>query len=290
MSLRRGPALIPIGTFSSVTHLTQKTLRFYAEQGILNPAWVDPENGYRYYRTDQITQARRIQMLREIGMSLAEVETVNLACQRSPEAASQLVHRHFMQRQAQFQCECETYRSLVLGLLDDQPMEGARAREVHSRSVPGGPVLAIHSECSMQAMHDTIGQSVDRLLAITAEAGVQARGAPFIRHATAPFLELKQIFQTCLPIEHRITPPDGVRLWRDRPHREAWVATSAHDAEYPNYIPVIESLVDWLVDNQRIFVGFAVRVVLAPEHPTEFVWPFVDPEDEDEDFSDEASA
>ena len=48
MTLSSGPALIPIGTFSSVTHLTQKTLRFYAEQGILSPAWVAPENGYRY--------------------------------------------------------------------------------------------------------------------------------------------------------------------------------------------------------------------------------------------------
>ncbi|GIE82066.1 hypothetical protein Aph02nite_80160 [Actinoplanes philippinensis] len=42
--------LIPIGRFSRMSRLSIKALRFYAEQGLIVPAWVDPSSGYRYYR------------------------------------------------------------------------------------------------------------------------------------------------------------------------------------------------------------------------------------------------
>ncbi|MBK9218750.1 MAG: MerR family transcriptional regulator [Uliginosibacterium sp.] len=283
MTLRRGPALIPIGTFSSVTHLTQKTLRFYAEQGILSPAWVDPENGYRYYRTDQITQARRIQMLREIGMSLSEIDSVNNACRESAEAASHLVHRHFISRQAQFQSECETYRTLMFGLLDDKAPDAQRAREVFVREASGGPVLAIHAECENHAMRKTITHAHHQLSEAAKTIGAVMRGPIFVRHMTKPFLDPRQRFQVCLPIEVACAPPEGMRVWHDRPHREAWSTIDAKDAEYPRFIPVIESLVDWLVSHNRIFLGFSTRVVLGKAGPAEFIWPFMDPEDEEGD-------
>lgn len=283
MSLRRGPALIPIGSFSSVTHLTQKTLRFYAEQGILNPAWVDPENGYRYYRTDQITQARRIQMLREIGMSLSEIDAVNQACRASAEAASHLVHRYFISRQAQFQSECETYRTLMFGLLDNKAPDEHGAREVFVREASGGPVLALHAACDNAAMRETIRRAHQSLREAGTACGAVARGPIFVRHKTMPFLDPQQRFQVCLPIESACAPPSGMRIWHDRPHREAWSPIDTKDAEYPRFIPVIESLVDWLVSHNRIFLGFSTRVVLGQAGPAEFIWPFMDPEDEEGD-------
>ena len=38
-----------IGEFSKLAKTTVKTLRFYDESGLLKPAFVDPENGYRCY-------------------------------------------------------------------------------------------------------------------------------------------------------------------------------------------------------------------------------------------------
>ena len=38
-----------IGEFSKLSGLTVKTLRFYHEEGLLVPAFVDPDTGYRYY-------------------------------------------------------------------------------------------------------------------------------------------------------------------------------------------------------------------------------------------------
>ena len=40
--------LMPIGRFSRLTGLTVKALRHYSELGLLRPASIDPDTGYRF--------------------------------------------------------------------------------------------------------------------------------------------------------------------------------------------------------------------------------------------------
>ena len=68
--------LLTIGAFARAAKLTPKALRLYDELGVLAPAAVDAENGYRYYDDSQLARARLIGRLREIGMPLAEIRTV----------------------------------------------------------------------------------------------------------------------------------------------------------------------------------------------------------------------
>ena len=58
--------MFTIGEFSKVTGLTVKTLRFYHEEGLLEPASVDPRTGYRHYDERQIETARAIAFLRSL--------------------------------------------------------------------------------------------------------------------------------------------------------------------------------------------------------------------------------
>ena len=45
--IRESGTLYKIGMFAAMNHVTVKTLRFYEEQGLLAPAYIHPENGYR---------------------------------------------------------------------------------------------------------------------------------------------------------------------------------------------------------------------------------------------------
>jgi len=65
--------LVPIGRFAQAARLSQKALRHYDATGLLPPAWVDPDTGYRWYRTDQLWRARMIALLRLAEMPLAEI-------------------------------------------------------------------------------------------------------------------------------------------------------------------------------------------------------------------------
>lgn len=65
--------MLTIGRFADATGLTAKALRHYDEIGLLVPAQVDPENGYRYYDTDQVEAAVTIRRLRALELPLDEI-------------------------------------------------------------------------------------------------------------------------------------------------------------------------------------------------------------------------
>jgi DNA-binding transcriptional MerR regulator len=67
---------LAIGDFSRATHLTVKTLRHYHETGLLEPAQIDAQTGYRRYTTEQIPVAQIIRRFRDLEMPLNEIRSV----------------------------------------------------------------------------------------------------------------------------------------------------------------------------------------------------------------------
>jgi DNA-binding transcriptional MerR regulator len=68
--------LVSIGDFSRMTFLSVKALRHYHDVGLLPPAEIDPDTGYRRYQLEQVPMAQVIRRLRELGMSLDDVRAV----------------------------------------------------------------------------------------------------------------------------------------------------------------------------------------------------------------------
>ena len=69
-------AVLTVGDFSRATHLSVKTLRHYHQVGLLEPAEVNPDTGYRYYSAGQIPTAQVIRRLRDLEMPVADVKAV----------------------------------------------------------------------------------------------------------------------------------------------------------------------------------------------------------------------
>jgi DNA-binding transcriptional MerR regulator len=65
--------LMSIGRFARLTGLTVKALRHYDEVGLLRPAAVDAETGYRSYGAEQVRRAETIRMLRRLELPLDDV-------------------------------------------------------------------------------------------------------------------------------------------------------------------------------------------------------------------------
>jgi DNA-binding transcriptional MerR regulator len=68
--------LMSIGMFSFRSGLSIPALRHYDEVGLLPPAFVDPQTGYRRYHADQIRAARLICGLRAVDLPIEEVQRV----------------------------------------------------------------------------------------------------------------------------------------------------------------------------------------------------------------------
>jgi predicted transcriptional regulator YdeE/DNA-binding transcriptional MerR regulator len=66
--------LFKIGDFSKLAQVSVKTLRYYAQLGLLKPVWVDRFSGYRYYTLEQLPRLNRILALKDLGFSLEQIQ------------------------------------------------------------------------------------------------------------------------------------------------------------------------------------------------------------------------
>lgn len=69
--------LYRIGMFAAMNRVTVKALRFYEEQGLLLPAYIDGETGYRYYKLNQMAAMHQITALKQAGFTLEEIARIN---------------------------------------------------------------------------------------------------------------------------------------------------------------------------------------------------------------------
>lgn len=65
-----------IGEFSRINRITPRTLRHYDSLGLLKPARIDSWTGYRYYDASQLPLIRRILNLKDLGLSLDDIQLI----------------------------------------------------------------------------------------------------------------------------------------------------------------------------------------------------------------------
>jgi DNA-binding transcriptional MerR regulator len=125
-----------IGESARRSRLSPKALRLYDELGLLPPARVDHDSGYRYYAASQLDHARLIAALRQLQISLAEIK---LILGLEPEATAERISEHWKGVEAQHTAR----RDLAHYLIDR--MQGKRhvMYEVATRDIPARSVLCL---------------------------------------------------------------------------------------------------------------------------------------------------
>jgi DNA-binding transcriptional MerR regulator len=92
----RAMQLMPIGRFSRLTGVGIKALRHYDEVGLLVPAAVDDETGYRFYSPEQVDRAEAIRLLRRLDMPLEEIQSTLAADDPAALRAALVTHQRSM--------------------------------------------------------------------------------------------------------------------------------------------------------------------------------------------------
>lgn len=67
--------LFSIGEISKLQNISRQTLIFYDKIGLFCPSYVDPDNGYRYYSSNQLDYLDTIYVMKKIGFSLDEIKS-----------------------------------------------------------------------------------------------------------------------------------------------------------------------------------------------------------------------
>jgi DNA-binding transcriptional MerR regulator len=198
-------ALLSIGDFSRMTFLSVKALRHYHEVGLLAPAEIDPETGYRRYDAAQVATAQVIRRLRELDMSLEDVRSVVQAT--DVRARNAAISAHLRRMEGELERTRDTVKSLRL-LLDE---EAPPAIGVEYRVVGPTHALAICDETAHADMFDWLdGAFAELRAAVDAEGGRRAGADAALFSSELLEDEFGEIVAV-VPIETRGVPAGRVR-------------------------------------------------------------------------------
>jgi DNA-binding transcriptional MerR regulator len=162
--------LMTIGVFSRATLLTTKALRNYHRSGLLVPAQVDPNTGYRAYHVGQLADAAVIRKLRTLEVSLEDITAIMGA--RDPEVTAKVLGQHLAIMEDRLAATRTIVDELLVG--NEQP---ATLTPPTIIEVDHTDVVSIVGTVAREAYADFLGRSFDLLLDILDDAGVAPTGA-----------------------------------------------------------------------------------------------------------------
>jgi len=68
--------MFSIGEFARHGRVSVRMLRHYDAIGLIRPACVDPDTGYRFYQASQLDELNRVIALKDLGFTLQQVQAI----------------------------------------------------------------------------------------------------------------------------------------------------------------------------------------------------------------------
>jgi DNA-binding transcriptional MerR regulator len=212
-------SLLSIGDFSRATHLSVKTLRYYHQEGVLEPLEIDEGSGYRRYSVEQIPTAQVIHRFRDLGMPVDDVRRVITA--PDPAARNALISRH-LQRLEEELGKTQAAVASLRDLLDHPATEWP----VEHRRVPAMRVAAITEEVETAHVGAWYQGALGELYATLSAQGLALAGAAGGVYADGLFADERGEATVYLPVSGAVEELGRVRE-RELPAVELAVVT--HD-------------------------------------------------------------
>jgi DNA-binding transcriptional MerR regulator len=246
--------LVTIGVFARRSWLSPKALRLYERQGLLLPAAVDEHNGYRWYREQQLEQARLIARLRRLDMPLAAIAAIVAA--GDPQTQAALIGDYWAAQEHATAVRREIVTHLRHRLLDDP--EGYTMYDVKVRDVPEQTVLTEQRHVKAQELPAWIDEAVGRLQKAAAGHGDGVVGPCFIIYHGEVNEDSDGPVEICLPVDPTGPVEAAVRV--EPAHREAYIRITKAQVGYPQILSAFDAVGQW-VSSQGLPVSPAPREV-----------------------------
>jgi DNA-binding transcriptional MerR regulator len=265
---------MPIGVFARATRLSIRALRNYDRLGLLSPARVDPDSGYRRYAVDQFPRAGLIRRLRELEVPLSDIAEVLAA--RTPDEVHAAVERH----RARVTAQAARLNRIaeVLGTVLEDPARSSGWLHVYERRRDAEPTARIVLRTALSAPADVLGPAFAELYAQLGAQGVAAAGPAGSRYLSDDGDAAELEVELFVPVGRRPRPGGRVTAG-ELPG--CLLAATVHEGGYDGIGSAYTSLGRWIAEGDRALAGPAEELYLVPPGPgvpptalrTEVAWP-----------------
>lgn len=269
--------MFKIGDFSKICRVPVSTLRFYADRGLLPPAHVDPATGFRYYTLDQLPRLNRLLALKDLGLSLDQIELVLAERLTAEQLQGMLRLREAEVRQQVGEAQALLRR--VSARLRQIELEDAMSvSEVVLKAIEP---LRVVSRREIAPTPEQVGALLGETCMAAMQGGVAFGGAPFVIFHDAAFSAENLDVEVVIPVaaEPAGAPEAGGRALVA--HTLPGVAQAAcllHAGDFDGLPQSYTALGQWIEGNGYQIAGPAREVYLrAPDEAggalTEIQWP-----------------
>lgn len=258
-------AMMSIGEFARRSRLSPKALRLYDELGLLAPARVDAESGYRFYEAGQLERARLVAMLRQIGLPLAQITTV---VDLEAAAAGEAVAAYWARTEADHAAR----RDLAGYLVDHLNGKRSIMYEVTTRQIPQRRLLCLKRHVDEQGAwalgKEFVGLFTERPVP---RPGDRA-GAAFVIYHGQVNQDSDGPIEWCRPVPDDQADALAARFpeltLRSEPaHEEAFVSLGTGETPAAEWPVIAGSLFTWADEQNRRPSELGVRVTFLASSP-----------------------
>lgn len=136
--------MFTVGEFSQVAQVSKRMLRYYDEIGLLKPVHTDPFTGYRYYSAEQLPQLNRILTLKDLGLSLEQIQDI-LNNNVSADEIQGMLTLKKAEIEQQLLGDLQRIRNIESRLKAIRNAETHHMPDVIVKQVPSQPVLSVRT-------------------------------------------------------------------------------------------------------------------------------------------------
>ena len=136
--------MFTVGEFSRIARVSKRLLRYYDEIGLLKPAHTDRLTGYRYYSAEQMPRINRILALKDLGLSLDQIQRL-LSDRISTDEMQGMLLLKKAEIEQQVQAEIQRVRNIEARLQFLHSAEAEEPFDVVIKQIPAQPVLSVRT-------------------------------------------------------------------------------------------------------------------------------------------------
>ncbi|MGB2570869.1 MerR family transcriptional regulator [Micromonospora citrea] len=266
--------LMPIGVFARATRLSVRVLRNYDRLGLLVPARVDPDTGYRRYSVEQFPRAGLVRRLRELEVPLPEIAEILAA--DTPERAGAVIARHRERVAARAARLDEIAGRLEVVLAEPGRVSGWL--EVYERWRGAQPTARMLVRTPLSGLAEVLAPGFARLFAGLAEQGIAPAGPAGTRYLGDDLDAAEVEVEMFVPVARAPRTTATVAAGQ---LPACLLAATVHEGGYDAIDTAYRSLGRWIAEQDRVLAGPAEeRYLVAPASGvpaatlrTEIAWP-----------------
>lgn len=201
--------MLSIGEFSKICSVSTKTLRYYAEIGLIIPDEINPENGYRYYSIDQLERMLFINRLKSYNFSLDEIKTIL----ESNKLQDKKLYISLMKKKKEMERQVQEYNQILNQLNDDilnvkqgnAMMSYLENIDVQLVEVPKMNILYIRKRVHEYECEDEAVRCFNQLVRRVIDNQLTIAAPPMSLFHSEEFGELGLDYEFALPIKEQVT-------------------------------------------------------------------------------------